>query len=73
MIKDTSAQDVSLEAPLNKTKIVISAIVLLLIVVFAAQAFIGGAAVSRSIERASVQIARVEMGDLVRDLSLIHI
>lgn len=68
MIKDTSAQDVSLEAPLNKTKIVISAIVLLLIVVFAAQAFIGGAAVSRSIERASVQIARVEMGDLVRDI-----
>lgn len=68
MIKDTSAQDIALEAAPKTKKIIIITVLLLIIIAFAAKALMGKSSVTRSFDRASVQIARVEMGDLVRDI-----
>ena len=68
MIKDTSAQDVTVDAKSNSKKIVIIAVVSVLFIVLAATAFFGKTSASRSFDRSSVQIAQVEIGDLVRDI-----
>jgi HlyD family secretion protein len=68
MIKDTSAQDVAVDAKTNSKKIVIIAVVSILFIALAAKAFFGGTPASRSFDRSSVQIAQVEIGDLVRDI-----
>ena len=68
MIKDTSAQDVAVDAKTNSKKIVIIAVVSILFIALAAKAFFGQTSASRSFDRSSVQIAQVEIGDLVRDI-----
>ena len=68
MIKDTSGQDVAVDAKGNTKKIVIIAIVSILFIALAAKALFGQTSASRSFDRSSVQIARVEIGDLVRDI-----
>ena len=68
MIKDTSAQDVTVDAKSNSKKIVIIAVVSILFIALAAKAFFGQTSASRSFDRSSVQIAQVEIGDLVRDI-----
>lgn len=68
MIKDTSAQDVPVDAKTNSKKIVIIAVVSILFIALAAKAFFGKTSASRSFDRSSVQIAQVEIGDLVRDI-----
>lgn len=68
MIKDTSAQDVTVDAKSNSKKIVIIALVSVLFIALAAKAFFGKTSASRSFDRSSVQIAQVEIGDLVRDI-----
>lgn len=69
MIKDTSAQDVMVSPKRNKTKIVISIGVVALLIAFATKAFIFDSKASRSFDRSSVQVATVELGDLIRDVS----
>jgi HlyD family secretion protein len=68
MIKDTSGQDTVLVGKRNITKMIIIALIALILIAFAAKAFLGASSASRSFERAAVQIARVEIGDLVRDI-----
>ncbi|MDA8621124.1 efflux RND transporter periplasmic adaptor subunit [Psychrosphaera sp.] len=68
MIKDTSAQDVAVESKPNVKKIVGITLGALIVIVFTARALMSGASVSHSFDRASMQIARVEMGELVRDI-----
>ncbi|MFT5541662.1 MAG: HlyD family secretion protein [Arenicella sp.] len=68
MIKDTSATDTAVETKSNKKRNIVLLVVASLIVAFAANAFLRAPSASRSIDRASVQLARVEIGDLVRDI-----
>ncbi|AEP31715.1 efflux RND transporter periplasmic adaptor subunit [Brumicola nitratireducens] len=68
MIKDTSAQDVAVDTKTNSKKMVVIAVVGILFIALAANAFFGQSSASRSFDRSSVQIARVEVGDLVRDI-----
>ena len=68
MIKDTSAQDVAVESKPNIKKIAGIILVSLLLIFFVVKALVSGASVSHSFERSSMQIAQVEMGDLVRDI-----
>jgi HlyD family secretion protein len=68
MIKDTSGQDTAVVGKRNITKMIIIALIALILIALAAKAFFGESSASRSFERAAVQIARVEIGDLVRDI-----
>ena len=68
MIKDTSGQDTVVEAKRNITKVIVIASIALILIAFATRAFFSTPSASRSYERATVQIARVEIGDLVRDI-----
>ena len=68
MIKDTSAQDTALELKPNRIKLTFSVIVFFIVIAFIVKAIMGGSSVTRSIDRASVQVASVELGDLVRDI-----
>ncbi|MFQ3251589.1 MAG: HlyD family secretion protein [Glaciecola sp.] len=68
MIKDTSAQDIALESKPNRVKIAIIVTLVLIVIAFAAKALMSTSSVTRSFDRTSVQIASVEMGDLVRDI-----
>ncbi len=68
MIKDTSATDTVISSnKVNKGYWVLG-IVACLLVVLSAKAFITSDGANRSINRASVQIAMLERGDLVRDV-----
>jgi HlyD family secretion protein len=68
MIKDTSAQDIQVEGP-NKTKrnLIVSAVVAILLIA-ATVGLMSQPSASRSINRAALQIATLERGDLVRDV-----
>ncbi|WP_412972143.1 efflux RND transporter periplasmic adaptor subunit [Glaciecola sp. MF2-115] len=68
MIKDTSAQDIALESKPNRVKIAIIVTLVLIVIAFAAKALMSTSSVTRSFDRTSVQIASVEMGDLIRDI-----
>lgn len=68
MIKDTSAQDIALESKPNRVKIAVVITLILIVIAFAAKALMSTSSVTRSFDRTSVQIASVEMGDLVRDI-----
>jgi HlyD family secretion protein len=69
MIKDTSAQDVVVSPKRNNKKITVVVGIVALILAFAAKAFIFDDKASRSFNRSSIQIATVELGDLIRDVS----
>mgnify|MGYP005989144491 FL=1 len=68
MIKDTSAQDVAVESKPNIKKVVSITLVLIIVLAFTVKALMSGASVSHSFDRSSMQIARVEMGELIRDI-----
>ncbi|PKI01682.1 efflux RND transporter periplasmic adaptor subunit [Glaciecola sp. 33A] len=68
MIKDTSATDTVVEAKNNNKRNLVIFLIILLVIAFTAYASLTSPSASRSIDRASVQLARVEIGDLVRDI-----
>lgn len=68
MIRDTGAQDVVMAAPRkSKLKLVIATAVLIIGAV-SANAFINSSDASLSVDRATVQIATVQKGELMRDI-----
>lgn len=68
MIKDTSATDIELTAPVNNKRkwLVLSSLVIASSAI--AYFYVSGPSASRSVERTSVQVATLEIGDLVRDV-----
>ena len=66
---DTSAQDIVLESKTNMKKIIFIVIVIICLFFLGASMLFSSPSANRSIERASVQIATLEVGDLVRDVS----
>jgi HlyD family secretion protein len=68
MIKDTSATDTAVEAKNNKKRNLGIFLIILPVIAFTAYASLTSPSAGRSIDRASVQLARVEIGDLVRDI-----
>lgn len=68
MIQDTSAQDIAVEPKSNVKKIIFITLVVVCLVFFGAKMLFSSPSANRSIDRASVQIATLEVGDLVRDV-----
>lgn len=68
MIKDTSATDTSIDKGKSKKGLVMVLLITVLLIVFAVNAFMNPGAANRSIDRTGVQVAKVERGDLVRDV-----
>ncbi len=68
MIKDTSATDTVISSSKTRKGYWALGIVICLLVVLSAKAFITTDSASRSINRSSVQIAMLERGDLIRDV-----
>ncbi|GLR69154.1 efflux RND transporter periplasmic adaptor subunit [Agaribacter marinus] len=69
MIKDTSAQDIVIDGKgMSKRKLAVGGAVLLLIA-FAANAIITQPKASMSVDRNALQIATLENGDLIRDVT----
>ncbi|MDT0596506.1 efflux RND transporter periplasmic adaptor subunit [Glaciecola petra] len=69
MIQDTSAQDIALESKTNMKKVIFIVIVVIGLFFLGASMLFSSPSANRSIERASVQIATLEVGDLIRDVS----
>lgn len=69
MIQDTSAQDVAVSGSNSNKRIWLLGAIGLLIVAWSAHALMQEPSASRSIDRASVQIAQLQRGDLVRDIA----
>lgn len=67
MIKDTSGQDVVIETNNKSKQLIAAGLAVLALIAFAAHAFFNTSDASKSIKRASVQIATIKTGDLVRD------
>lgn len=68
MIKDTSATDIKLTPKSQKTKVATIVVVLVILVAFGINTLTQSSVASRSVNRTSVQIATLEIGDLVRDV-----
>lgn len=68
MIKDTSATDVQITDTSSKKRNLLIIAMVVLVVVLGIYAFLSAPSANRSIDRASVQIATLEVGDLVRDV-----
>ncbi|GGF61085.1 efflux RND transporter periplasmic adaptor subunit [Alteromonas lipolytica] len=69
MIKDTSAQDAVIVPKRNKLKLVLVSAAVLITLAISAEAILTSDTAAKSVERASVQIATVERGDLTRDIA----
>ncbi|TMN70036.1 efflux transporter periplasmic adaptor subunit [Pseudoalteromonas sp. S1727] len=69
MIKDTSAQDTSVTPKRSYKKPITLVVLTLAIIALCAQAFMGSNSGSISVDRASLQIATVNMSRLVRDVA----
>ncbi len=69
MIKDTSAQDIEMTSSGPSKKYWIVAIVAMILVAWSAHAILNSPSTNRSVDLATVQIATLERGDLVRDIS----
>lgn len=69
MIKDTSAQDTSVTPKRSYKKPITLVVLTLAIIALCAQAFMGSNLGSISVDRASLQIATVNMSRLVRDVA----
>lgn len=69
MIKDTSGQDISVTPKRNYKKPVILVVLTLAVIALCAQAFMGSNPGSISVDRASLQIATVNLSRLVRDVA----
>jgi len=68
MIKDTSGTDVEVEGRSSKKRNMLIAVVIALAIAVSAYYYTSAPSANRSIDRASVQIATLEVGDLVRDV-----
>jgi HlyD family secretion protein len=68
VIKDTSATDIQISQQPKYYKFVLIALAAIAVLFIGIYAFVGQASASRSVDRASVQIASLEVGDLVRDV-----
>lgn len=68
MIRDTSQQDVVVTSTKRGPKKIIIGVALLVLGAVSAHAFINSSNVSHSVDRAMVQIATVERGELMRDI-----
>ena len=68
MIKDTSATDTELPQQSKTLRLILIGAAVLFLLAFAIYSFVGTSSATRSIDRASVQIASLEIGDLVRDV-----
>ncbi|MDC8832159.1 efflux RND transporter periplasmic adaptor subunit [Alteromonas gilva] len=69
MIKDTSAQDTAVKTKRNWLKPILIGLTACIAIVLSAQAILTTGSASESVRRATVQIATVEQGDLVRDIA----
>lgn len=69
MIKDTSGQDEVITSSRRPLKAIIIGLVSVLLIGLSAHAIISQPSAQQSIDRAAIQIGRVEMGDLIRDVS----
>jgi len=69
MIKDTSGQDSVVTTKRKRTKHLLIGAAVLIAIALSAHAIITTETVTESIERATVQIATVERGDLIRDIA----
>lgn len=68
MIKDTSGTDIEVAETSHKKRNWIIFIVAAAIIVFVVNAYISSPSANQSIDRSAVQIATLEVGDLVRDV-----
>jgi len=68
MIKDTSAQDEVIVGRKSHTGKVLVALAMVTAAILVAYIFTGQSDVGQSIDKASVQISQVELGDLTRDI-----
>lgn len=69
MIKDTSGQDEVITSSRRPLKAIIIGLVSVLLIGLSAHVIISQPSAQQSIDRAAIQIGRVEMGDLIRDIS----
>ncbi|TMP12671.1 efflux transporter periplasmic adaptor subunit [Pseudoalteromonas sp. S3178] len=69
MIKDTSAQDVQVKAPVNYLKHALVAVIVLIITSITAYIFLTSHSAKSSISRSKVQIAKVHIKTLIRDIA----
>ncbi|WP_371194941.1 efflux RND transporter periplasmic adaptor subunit [Glaciecola sp. SC05] len=68
MIRDTSATDTAVAPKSQKLKVAIIIVVAIIVIALGISALTGVTTATRSIDRSSVQIATLEVGDLVRDV-----
>jgi HlyD family secretion protein len=68
MIKDTSGTDIEVAETSNKKRNWIIFIVAALVIAFVVNTYISSPSANQSIDRSAVQIATLEVGDLVRDV-----
>ena len=69
MIKDTSAQDVQVKAPVNYKKHALVAAIVLILAFVIAYIFLTSHSAKSSISRSKVQIAKVHVKALIRDIA----
>lgn len=69
MIQDTSAQDSVIAPKRNKLRMILIGAAVLITAAISAEAILSADTAAKSVERASVQIATVERGDLIRDIA----
>ncbi|MEL0653791.1 efflux RND transporter periplasmic adaptor subunit [Pseudoalteromonas issachenkonii] len=69
MIKDTSAQDVQVKAPINYKKYAIITAVIFIVVSSVAYIFLTSHSAKGSINRSKVQVAKVHIKALIRDIA----
>ncbi|EGI73010.1 MULTISPECIES: HlyD family efflux transporter periplasmic adaptor subunit [Pseudoalteromonas] len=69
MIKDTSAQDVQVKAPINYKKYAIITAIVFIVVSTVAYIFLTSHSAKSSISRSKVQVAKVHVKALIRDIA----
>lgn len=69
MIKDTSGQDTVVTSKRNWRKPILIVIASCLVLMIVAEAILSNSSATESVSRASLQIATVERGDLIRDIA----
>lgn len=69
MIKDTSAQDIQVKTPANRKKRFLLIIAVLLLIIAATYGVMSGSDATKSFSQEKVQIAKVEIKTLIRDVA----
>ena len=68
-IQDTSAQDAQIRISRNRFKPILIGVILVAALYWLVHTMLGQAGATESVERAALQIATVEQGDLIRDIA----